>query len=105
MVKWKRRMFMKIGDCSDFPKPVFKENEIMVADDIFPDELLAAVKKGKKWVEHSIITGVTEEMKKTLPKGLKCVNNKIKVPAWPHPLNDKFQEWCRQVCLTDGFSL
>ena len=57
---------------------------------------------GKKWDEHWILTGVTKEMKDALPKGLKCVDNKIKVPEWPHKLNDKYYEWCVKFGIGNG---
>lgn len=60
---------------------------------------------GKKWDEHHIITGVSKKMKDALPKGLRCVNDKIKVPDWPHPLHNKFQKWCIKFGITNGFSL
>ncbi|MDD2730917.1 MAG: hypothetical protein PHW33_02210 [Candidatus Portnoybacteria bacterium] len=59
----------------------------------------------RKWAVHHIITGVTEKMKKVLPKGLRCANDKIKVPEWPHPLNDKFYKWCLKFGIGSGFSL
>lgn len=58
-----------------------------------------------KWQTHYIITGVTEKMKNSLPKGLRCVNDKIKVPDWPHPLNGEFQNWCVKFGITNGFAL
>lgn len=60
---------------------------------------------GKKWDVHNIITGVTKEMVEALPKGLRCVDNKIKVPKWPHPLYDKYYNWCGKFGIGNGFSL
>jgi len=59
----------------------------------------------KNWDEHHIITGVRKEMEEALPKELKCVNNKIKVPSYPHPLNKKFKDWCRKFGIGNGFSI
>jgi len=59
----------------------------------------------QKWSEHQIITGVTKEMKEALPKGLRCVDNKIKVPDYPHPLYNEFYEWCKKFGIGNGFSL
>ncbi len=56
-----------------------------------------------KWERHTIITGVTEEMKKALPRGLRCKDNMIKVPPSPHPLNRKYLEWCRKFGIGNGF--
>ena len=60
---------------------------------------------GQKWEIHHIITGVTEEMKAALPEGLRCENDKIKVPAWPHPLYDEYYKWCVKFGIGNGFSL
>lgn len=60
----------------------------------------------EKWEEHRIITGKPNE---PLPKGLKgsmeggCFI--VKVPEYPHPLHDKYMEWCRKTSITNGFSL
>ena len=60
---------------------------------------------GQKWEVHYIITGVTKEMKATLPKGLRCINNKIKVPESPHSLYNKYYKWCIKFGIGNGFSL
>jgi hypothetical protein len=61
-----------------------------------------AVKMRGRIAIHHIITGVSEKMKKDLPRGLKCVDNKIRVPE----SKDKdFYDWCVRHGIGNGFRL
>jgi hypothetical protein len=57
------------------------------------------------WAIHTFITGISEEMKKDLPKGLKIHDkNKVKVPE-NGKLSDAFYKWCCKHGIGNGFEL
>ena len=58
----------------------------------------------KRWAEHNTITGITDEMKKDLPKGLKAVGNNVKVPE-DGVLREAYYGWCVRHGIGNGFCL
>ena len=56
-------------------------------------------------VYHTIITGISDGMRATLPNGLTIVGNQVKVPRNNDAMKKAFFSWCQKFNIGTGFSL